>query len=134
MGGLRVQQGAAFLRHKDEYARPCADRILHRSAHDSWEGHVRVSAAAPAVAPMMVGILVHGGNHFIVRGPPPGRAIALSLARHWSVIQIGAGTPPHLEGWRISTREFREDLEWAVLVPGDGDITPAVAQLLAELA
>ena len=83
---------------------------------------------------MMVGILVHGGNHFIVRGPPPGRAIALSLARHWSVIQIGAGTPPHLEGWRISTREFREDLEWAVLVPGDGDITPAVAQLLAELA
>jgi len=82
----------------------------------------------------MVGILVHGGNHFIVRGPPPSRANALSLARHWSLIQIGASVPPDLEGWRISTREFREDLEWAVLVPGDGNITPAVAQLLAQLA
>jgi hypothetical protein len=82
----------------------------------------------------MVGILVHGGNHFIVRGPPPSRASALSLARYWSVIQIGAITPPELEGWRISTREFRENLEWAVIVPGDGDMTPAVAQLLAELA
>ena len=82
----------------------------------------------------MVGILVHGGNHFIVRGPPPSRARALSLARHWSLIQIGARSPPELEPWRISTREFREDLEWAVIVPGDGDTTPAVKQLLAELA
>ena len=82
----------------------------------------------------MVGILVHGGNHFIVRGPLPSRACALSLARHWSLIQIGAKTPPGLERWRISTREFREDLEWAVVVEGDGDMTPAVTQLLAELA
>ncbi len=56
------------------------------------------------------------------------------LVRHWSIIQIGAQTPPHLDRWRISTREFRENLEWAVRVPGDGEITPAVAQLLAELA
>ena len=33
-----------------------------------------------------------------------------------------------------NTREFREDLEWAVIVPGEGDMTPAVKQLLAEMA
>ena len=82
----------------------------------------------------MVGILVHGDNHFIVRGPLPSRDYALSLARHWSIIQIGAKTPHDLEHWQISTREFREDLEWAVIVPGDGDMTPAVKQLLSEMA
>lgn len=81
----------------------------------------------------MLGILVHGDNHFIVRGPMPARDIALALARHWSLIRIGAATPPELEGWRISTREFRENLEWAVMVPGDGETSPAVAQLLEEL-
>jgi hypothetical protein len=82
----------------------------------------------------MAGILVHGNNHFIVQGPEPDRATALELARHWSLIQIGGKTPPALERWRISTREFRENLEWAVVVPGDGEISPAVAQLLDELS
>jgi len=81
----------------------------------------------------VVGILVHGDNHFIVRGPRPSPAIALELARHWSVIRIGAQTPSHLEDWRISTREFRENLEWAILTPGEGEMTQAVAQLLDEL-
>src|ERR1700741_1568010 len=65
----------------------------------------------------MVGILAHGDNHFIVRGPLPSREIALALVRHWSVIQIGATTPPALEGWQILTREFRENLDWAAVVP-----------------
>ena len=82
----------------------------------------------------MVGILVHGDNHFIVRGPLPNRDIARALIRHWSIIQIGAATPPSLEGWRISTKEFREDLEWAVIVPGNNEISPAVTQLLDELS
>jgi hypothetical protein len=82
----------------------------------------------------MVGILVHGDNHFIVRGPLPDRDLARALIRHWSIIQIGATTPPSLERWRISTKEFRQDLEWAVIVPGDNEITPAVAQLLDELS
>jgi hypothetical protein len=82
----------------------------------------------------MVGILVHGDNHFIVRGPLPDRATALALVRHWTVIQIGATTPPALDGWRISSREFREDLEWAVIVPAESEISPAVAELLAELS
>jgi hypothetical protein len=67
----------------------------------------------------MVGILVHGDNHFIVRGPLPDRQMALELVRHWSLIQIGASTPPTLDRWQIVTREFREDLEWAMVMPGD---------------
>jgi hypothetical protein len=82
----------------------------------------------------MVGILVHGDNHFIVRGPMPDRATAIALARHWSIIQIGTTTPPDLDRWRISSREFRENLEWAVMVPGDGEISPAVLELLGELS
>ena len=82
---------------------------------------------------MLLGILVHGDNHFIVRGPEPDRATAHELVRHWSVIQIGSVTPPHLAGWRISTREFRENLEWAIVVPGESDHSPAVRQLLDEL-
>lgn len=81
----------------------------------------------------VVGILVQGDNHFIVRGPRPSRAEALALARYWSLIRIGERTPPELSRWRISTREFREDLEWAVVTPGAGGRTAAVAQLLSEL-
>lgn len=82
----------------------------------------------------MLGILVHGDNHFIVRGPQPDRGTALELVRHWSVIQIGATTPAHLKTWTISTREFRENLEWAIVVAGERDVSPAVAQLLDELS
>jgi len=82
----------------------------------------------------MVGIPVLGNNHLIVRGPFPDRETALALARRWSLIQISQTTPPALESWTISTREFRENLEWAVIVPGDGEIGLAVARLLAELS
>jgi len=80
-----------------------------------------------------VGIMVHGDNHFIVRGPRPDRATALALARHWSLISIGMQTPPALLGWQITSKEFRENLQWAVVVPGEGEISAAVAQLLDEL-
>jgi hypothetical protein len=82
----------------------------------------------------MVGILVHGDNHFIVRGPLPDPATAIALVRQWSIIQIGSTAPPHLDHWSINSREFRENLEWAVTVPGDNPTSPAVAQLLAELS
>lgn len=81
----------------------------------------------------MLGILVHGDNHFIVRGPLPDRETALKLVRHWSLIRIGATTPHQLDRWRISSREFRENLEWAVVVPGEAGTSAAVAQLLGEL-
>ena len=82
----------------------------------------------------MVGILVHGDNHFIARGPLPDRLLALALVRHWSLIEIGAVTPPPLDRWRITSREFRENLTWAVIVPGDGEISLAVTRLLEELS
>jgi hypothetical protein len=82
----------------------------------------------------MIGILVCGDNHFIVSGPLPDPATALALARHWSIIQIGQTTPPNLMRWSIVTRAFREDLAWAVVLPGDGEVTPAVEQLLKELS
>ncbi len=82
----------------------------------------------------MLGILVHGDNHFIVRGPAPDRATATALARHWSLIQIGTETPAALSPWRISNKEFREELQWSVIVPGEGQTSPAVRQLLDELA
>jgi hypothetical protein len=53
---------------------------------------------------------------------------------HWSIIQIGQTTPIALQQWSISTREFREDLEWAVIVSGDGGVIPAITQLLDELS
>ena len=82
----------------------------------------------------MVGILVHGDNHFIARGPLPSREAALALVRHWSFIQIGAITPPALARWSIASKEFRENLEWAVVVPGDGETSAAVTTLLDELS
>jgi hypothetical protein len=82
----------------------------------------------------MIGILVCGDNHLIVSGPLPDQATALALVRHWSIIQIGQTMPPSLRSWSIVTRAFREDLAWAVVVPGDGEVTPAVAQLLKELS
>jgi hypothetical protein len=82
----------------------------------------------------MLGILAHGDNHFIVNGPLPDRETALALVRHWSVIRIGATTPPALDRWRIVNKAFRENLEWAVVVPADRDLSPAVTTLLAELS
>jgi hypothetical protein len=55
------------------------------------------------------------------------------LARHWTVIRIGARTPEALAAWTISTREFRENLEWAIVIGGEGEPSPAVSQLLDEL-
>ena len=83
--------------------------------------------------PEDVGLLVHGDNHFIVRGPRPTREQALALASGWSLIRIGSTTPAHLAAWRISNREFRENLRWAVAVPGEGVRNPAVIELIEEL-
>ena len=82
----------------------------------------------------MVGILVHGDNHFIVRGPAPDHQTAVALVRHWSLIKIGSTTPPALDRWQIVTREFRENLEWAVVVSGEAEPSPGVQTLLNEPA
>ena len=81
-----------------------------------------------------LGILVHGDNHFVVRGPRPYPETARALVHHWSVIRIGESIPVALALWTISSKEFREDLEWAVNVPGESEISSAVLQLLDELS
>jgi hypothetical protein len=82
----------------------------------------------------MVGILVHGNNHFVLSGPLPDEAAALALVRHWSILQIGEAKSSSFGQWQIRSKEFRENLEWAVIVPGDRETSPGVAQLLGELS
>jgi hypothetical protein len=82
----------------------------------------------------MVGILVDGNDHFILSGPVPDDATALALAWHWSVTQIGESKPTSFGQWHIRSKEFRENLEWAVIVPGDRDVSLAATQLLTELS
>jgi hypothetical protein len=81
----------------------------------------------------VLGILVHGDNHFIVEGPAaPDLETALRLAWRWEVPQLGVAPPP--VPWRIITKAFREDLVWAIVLEGDQPNSPAVQELLAELA
>jgi hypothetical protein len=82
----------------------------------------------------MVGILVHGNSHFILSGPSPDEATALALVRHWSIIQIGEAKSLSFDQWEIKSKEFRENLEWAVIVPGEREVSPGVVQLLEELS
>ena len=82
----------------------------------------------------MVGILVHGNNHFILSGPIPDDATALALAWHWSVTQIGESKSTSFGQWQIRSKEFRENLDWAVIVPGDRETSLGVTQLLGELS
>ena len=82
----------------------------------------------------MVGILVHGNNHFILSGPLPDETAALALVRHWSIIQIGEAKSSSFGPWEIKSKEFRENLEWAVVVPDESEVSTGVALLLAELS
>jgi hypothetical protein len=82
----------------------------------------------------MVGILVHGNNHFILSGAEPTEAEAIAIARHFSLVKIGEPVSNAFEKWEIRNKEFRENLEWAVVVPGDAEVSRSVSQLLGELA
>jgi hypothetical protein len=82
----------------------------------------------------MVGILVRGNNHFILRGPRPDEPTALRLARHWSLIQIGEAASRKFERWEIRNQEFRENLTWAVVIPGDREPSAGAVRLLSELS
>jgi hypothetical protein len=81
----------------------------------------------------MVGILVHGNNHYILSGPLPDETTAMALVRYLSIIQIGEAKSSSYGQWEIRHKEFRENLEWAVIVPGDREVSPRVLQLLSEL-
>ncbi len=77
---------------------------------------------------------MHGDNHFILSGPLPDDASAKEMARHWSLIQIGGEKSPRFRKWEIRTKEFRENLEWAVIVPCESEISEGVLQLLSEMS
>jgi hypothetical protein len=79
----------------------------------------------------MIGLLVHGSNHFIVEGPLPSPVEARALVWRWEFPRVG--DPPAPGPWRIVTKAFREDLEWAVALAGETKPTPAVLELLEEL-
>jgi DNA-binding transcriptional regulator LsrR (DeoR family) len=82
----------------------------------------------------MVGILVHGNTHSILSGPRPTAGEAVALARNWSVVQIGETKSQKFEKWEIRNKEFRANLQWAVIVPGERETSPGVLELLAEMA
>jgi hypothetical protein len=82
----------------------------------------------------MVGILVHGNNHFILSGPRPTEREAIALARHFSFVQIGVPPATAFDKWQIRNKEFRENLQWAVIVPGERECSPGVNDLLREMA
>ena len=82
----------------------------------------------------MVGILVHGNNHYILSGPRPTAGEAVALSRNWSVVQIGELKSQKFRQWELRNNEVRENLQWAVILPGDRDTSPGVLQLLAEIA
>ncbi len=84
-----------------------------------------------------LGILVAGDNHLLVRGVKPDREMARYLVRRWtipSVEDLLGRSEPMPEQWKITTKEFREDIEWAVVLEGYGEPSAAVTQLLAEVA
>ena len=85
---------------------------------------------------MSLGILVHGGNHLILSGPLPAPECARRLAAEFamSLVSLGCGPRCEFAAWQIRTREFRENLQWAVRLNPAEPASPAVSTLLEELA
>jgi len=73
----------------------------------------------------MVGILVHGNNHFILSGPSPDEAAALALVRHWSIVQIGEAKSSSFGQWQIRSKEFER-------IWNGQSLSPAIVRPLQE--
>lgn len=72
-----------------------------------------------------------------MRGVKPELEMARYLVRRWifpSVEDLMGVSAPMPKQWQITTKEFREDIEWVVVLEAKTEHTPAVAQLLGELA
>ena len=87
---------------------------------------------------MSLGLLVYGDNHLVLRGPRPAQAEAQEIVAHFGLslaqIRPQLDRSGEFREWRISLREFREELAWAVVLPAGTALSPAVRQLLDELA
>ena len=87
---------------------------------------------------MSLGLLVYGDNHLVLRGPRPAQAEAQEIVANFGLslaqIRPQLDRSGEFREWRISLREFREELAWAVVLPAGTALSPAVRQLLDELA
>jgi hypothetical protein len=54
----------------------------------------------------MVGILIHGNNHFILSGPLPDEAAPVAPVRNWSIVQIGEAKSSSFGEWEIRSKSF----------------------------
>ena len=71
----------------------------------------------------------------MVRGPEPTVSEARLLVRRWEFPTVEDLLSPPVPDprWQISVKEFREDLQWAIVLPAETEPTDAVRQLLSEL-
>jgi len=63
--------------------------------------------------------------------------MARYLVQRWifpPVEDVMGLSAPIPDGWRITTKEFHEDIEWVIVLPSSTEVSEAVAQLLWELA
>jgi hypothetical protein len=81
----------------------------------------------------MIGLLAHGSNHFIVDGPLPDLQASRKLASYWEN-PVLTGRKDVAIPWKIVTKAFRENLEWAVVLASGERLSTAVEQLAGELA
>src|SRR3954451_1422100 len=70
----------------------CTAISTSRPSRDKWctisRSVIRFPIRASRDKVAIIGILVYGDNHFIVRGPFTDGEVALALVRYWSLIQI----------------------------------------------
>ena len=63
--------------------------------------------------------------------------MARYLVRRWifpSIEDLLGTSPPIPADWQITTSEFRENIEWTIVLSCAQSPSPAVAQLVAEVA
>ncbi len=61
--------------------------------------------------------------------------MARYLVRRWtfpSVDDVAGLSPPIPPEWRITTKEFREDISWVVVLASASPVSAAVIQLLID--
>jgi len=82
-----------------------------------------------------LGLIVCCEDHFLIRGVKPDLEMARYLVRRWtfpSVDDVLGLSPPLPTEWRITTKEFREDISWVIVVACASRVSEAVVGLLMD--
>lgn len=77
----------------------------------------------------MVGMLIHGNNHFILSGPLRDEAAALALVRHWSIVANWRG---EVVVFRAGRKGFESTWNGRSLSRATVKLLRGVTQLLAR--